>query len=60
MNNEFKLFIEGVAYALGVSEECATDIWYLRQRSRWTAELEAELIRLHKEGNPPNINEFGN
>lgn len=44
---------------LGVSYQCAADIYYLRTRSRWTEELENELIRLHKQGNPPNMNEFG-
>lgn len=41
------------------SQSCAADVRYLRSRSRWTQELEDELIRLHKEGKPPNMNEFG-
>lgn len=48
-----------LAQSLGVSHGCAMDVWYLRQRSRWTPELEKKLIALHKQGNPPNINEFG-
>jgi GAF domain-containing protein len=52
-------YVESLAQELGVSVECAEDVNYLRSRSRHTEELEAELIRLHKEGNPPNIFEFG-
>ena len=44
---------------LGVSERCAADVFYLRTRSRWTEELEKELILLHKNGNPPNMCDFG-
>ena len=50
--------IDSLAAELGVTKECALDVWYLRSRSRHTSELEAELIRLHKEGNPPNVCEF--
>lgn len=53
-------YIDGVAKQLNVSSSCANDIVYLRSRSRWTQELEDELIKLHKEGNPPNICDFGN
>lgn len=49
-----------VAQELHLSEQCACDVVYLRGRSRWTEELEAELIRLHRAGTPPNIFEFGN
>ena len=52
-------YIESLAKELDVSVECAEDVNYLRSRSRHTEELEAELIRLHQEGNPPNIFEFG-
>lgn len=45
---------------LGVTESCARAISYLRMRSRWTEELEEELIALHRAGSPPNIFEFGN
>ncbi len=45
INEEAKLVRE-----LGVSEECAADISYLRTRSRHTPELEERLIREHKEG----------
>lgn len=44
---------------LGISHACAIDVWYLRSRSRHTPALEAELIRLHAAGTPPNINDFG-
>jgi len=48
-----------LAQAAQVSEECVSDVGYLRSRSRWSEELELELIALHKAGNPPNVNEFG-
>jgi len=47
---EKKLMIE-----LNISHSCASDITYLRSRSRWTQELENKLIQLHNEENPPNI-----
>jgi hypothetical protein len=50
--------IDDLAKELGVTRECALDVWYLRGRSRHTPELEAKLIRLHNEGNPPNVCEF--
>jgi hypothetical protein len=53
-------FVKNLTKELNVSVHCANDIVYLRSRSRWTQELEDELIKLHKEGNPPNIFEFGN
>jgi len=43
----------------GISQACANDVVYLRTRMRHTPELEAELIRLHKAGTPPNVMEFG-
>lgn len=51
--------VRGLANELGVSMGCACDVRYLRTRSRWTEELEEELIRLHKAGTPPNVMEFG-
>ncbi len=51
--------IDELSRTLGVSRSCANDVMYLRTRSRWTEELEAELIRLHKDGTPPNVMEFG-
>ena len=50
---------ELLAKELNVSTACAIDVHYLRTRNRWTEDLEAELIRLHQEGKPPNISEFG-
>ncbi len=50
---------KSLSVELGISFECAADVHYLRSRNRWTQELEAELIALHKAGNHPNINEFG-
>jgi len=52
-------FLSDLVRELGVSLKCASDVWYLRTRARHTQELESELIRLHKEGTPPNIYEFG-
>lgn len=43
---------------LNVSYNCASDVWYFRTRSRHTKEKETELIKLHAEGNPPNIMEW--
>lgn len=51
--------VASLAKELNVSEECANDVFYLRSRSRWSSELEAELIALHKAGKRPDINEFG-
>jgi hypothetical protein len=52
-------YIKDEAAKLGVSEACASDIVYLRSRSRWTLEAEAELIRRDKAGESlPNIYEW--
>lgn len=56
---EMNQYIKNLAVELGVSIECATDVWYLRTRSRHTLELEAELIALHATGTPPNMCDFG-
>ncbi len=50
---------KSIAQQLQVSMACAGDIMYLRTRTRWTQELENELISLHKAGTPPNVMEFG-
>ncbi len=59
VQDETVLYIQSLAKELNVSENCAGDVWYLRTRSRWTQELENQLIQLHKEGNPPNMCDFG-
>lgn len=46
-------YIKKLAKELDVSEYCASDVYYLRTRSRHTPELEIELINLHKNGTPP-------
>lgn len=51
--------INKISNELNVSVSCAMDIYYLRTRSRWTQELEDELIDLHDQGERPNMNEFG-
>jgi hypothetical protein len=56
---ECQKYFKELAAELEVSDECACDVWYLRTRSRHTPELEAELIKLHKVGTPPNMCEFG-
>lgn len=53
-----KKYIRKLALELEVGEECASDVWYLRTRSRWSEELEAKLIQLHRDGNPPNVFEW--
>jgi hypothetical protein len=45
-----------ISKEFGVSEVCALNIQYLRTRSRWTQELEDELIRVDiEEKRQPNI-----
>lgn len=51
--------IKSLSKELNVSEGCANDVFYLRSRSRWTQELEDQLIELHRKGTPPDIYEFG-
>jgi len=51
-------YIGDVAKELGINEDAANDIVYLRGRSRWTQEKEDYLVKLAKEGKPlPNIME---
>lgn len=57
--DELQQYFQELAEELGISENCAADVWYLRSRSRHTPELEAKLIELHKAGTPPNMCEFG-
>jgi hypothetical protein len=57
--NELEEYLKSLAEELHCSVGCAGDVWYLRQRSRWTQELEDELIALYNAGTPPNICEFG-
>lgn len=58
--NELETYLQSLADELDCSAACAADVWYLRQRSRWSQELEDELLRLYDIGTPPNICEFGN
>jgi hypothetical protein len=57
--DEMEQYMRDLATELGVSVNCAHDVWYLRTRSRHTPELEAELITLHAAGTPPNMCDFG-
>ena len=50
--------IENISKELNISYACARDVVYLRTRSRHTQEMEERLIQLHREGTPPNVNEF--
>jgi hypothetical protein len=59
LQDEHVAYVKHLAKELGVSEDCASDVAYLRTRSRHSSELESKLIELHKVGTPPNINEFG-
>jgi hypothetical protein len=56
---ELEQYMRDLATELGVSVNCAHDVWYLRTRSRHTPELEAELIARWAAGIPPNIGSFG-
>lgn len=57
-HQEVSSYICELAKELGVSEACASDVWYFRTRSRWNSEDEKLLILLHEQGNPPNMCEF--
>lgn len=55
---EMENYFQSLAEELGVSLSCALNVFYLRQRSRWTQDLENELIRMDKEeGRQPNMND---
>ena len=58
VQDETAIYIQNLAKKLGVSESCASDIWYLRTRSRWSQELENYLIQMDKTGYPPTFNIF--
>ena len=55
LQDETNLYVENLAKELNCSVSCAMDVHYLRSRSRWTKEIENELIRLHLIGEPPNV-----
>lgn len=56
---EFNNYIKELAKEVGCSYETAHDVYYLRTRSRWTPELEKELIKRCENGEAVNMNEFG-
>lgn len=56
--NELQEYFNNLAQELNCSFSCAMNVWYLRQRSRWTQDLENRLIELDKQGIQPNMNEF--
>ena len=53
-HDEITDYIHNLSIKLGVSEGVARDIWYLRTRSRWTQDLENQIIAAAKAGNPIN------
>ena len=56
--NELNEYFDNLAKELNCSKSCAMNVWYLRQRSRWTQDLETQLIEMDKQGIQPNMNEF--
>lgn len=59
LNDSMDGHVLRVSKELGVSIACASDVVYLRGRSRWTQELEDELVQMDKVGDPrPNIFEW--
>ena len=44
---------------MAIEHSLAVDLHYFRSTSRWTPELEKELIILHNQNNAPNIFTFG-
>jgi len=59
LHDETDEHIRKIAEELSITQDCAADVWYLRSRSRWTQDLEDKLIDLHKQGQRPNMCEFG-
>lgn len=53
LHDEQTQYVNKLADEMKVGVDCANDIVYLRSRSRWTQELENQLIQLHKEGKAP-------
>ena len=47
----FQAEIDSIADQLSISRTVASDIWYLRTRSRWTQDLEDQLVKADKAGN---------
>ncbi len=58
VNKGYDAEIRTIAKELHVSMSCASDVWYLRTRSRWSSELELRLIQEHVEGKKINIFEW--
>lgn len=56
--NELQEYFNNLAQELNYSITCAMNVWYLRQRSRWTQDIENQLIELDNQGIQPNMNEF--
>jgi hypothetical protein len=58
--DEMEMYTKELAKELNVSFACASSIEYLRTRSRWTQELENDLIEMDKKGLPmPNMCDYG-
>ncbi len=59
-HDEMLKHYDEVATELGISSDYSIVVVYLRGRSRWTQELEDELIRMSKAGEPvPNTCTYG-
>ncbi len=60
LNRGREKHVKKEAKRLEISKDCAENVVYLRDRSRWSQRLEDELIRMDKAGEPaPNIMEYG-
>lgn len=49
------IYIQKLAKDLGIEYLQAADVYYLRSRSRWSQELENQLISLFRDGQTVNI-----
>jgi hypothetical protein len=58
IQDDWDISARELSFRLNISTECASDILYLRTRSRWSQENEDYLIWLGQNNKPlPNIND---
>lgn len=51
--------VQSIQNDYSMTPEYAAAIWYLRTRSRWTQELEEQLVSMCRANDPcPNMNEW--
>lgn len=50
IHNSTVTYIKDLATQLDISEDLASDIWYLRTRTRWSESLEARILKAAKAG----------